>query len=126
MQKSNQKLSAKFYGPYPVIAKIGSVAYTLQLPASSYIRPTFHLSLLKKHHGEATSSNLPLLYHSPSDLKIQPASVLDVRQVKKHNAAQVEWLVQWTHETVEDATWKPAAAIVEKFPSFDPLGQGSA
>ena len=54
--KKDNKLSPKYYGPYKVLQKIGSMEYKLELPASSRVHPVFHVSCLKKVIGE----NLPV------------------------------------------------------------------
>ncbi|GJV00143.1 retrotransposon-related protein [Tanacetum coccineum] len=123
---SNQKIAAKYCGPFPIIAKIGQVAYTLQLPPNSAIHPTYHVSLLKPHHGTLPASlTLPSTYQRDHTSKV-PAKVLEIRTVKKNNAAHVEWLVQCKDETEEEATWESAASIDTLYPNFDPWGQGSS
>jgi hypothetical protein len=39
--RANQKLAFKFFGPFPVVWKVGSVAYRLELPAQSTVHPVF-------------------------------------------------------------------------------------
>ena len=46
--KKDNKLSPKYYGPYKVLQNIGSMAYKLELPASSRVHPVFHVSCLNK------------------------------------------------------------------------------
>ena len=46
--KKDNKLSPEYYGPYKVLQKIGSMAYSLELPTSSRVHLVFHVSCLKK------------------------------------------------------------------------------
>ena len=49
--KKGNKLSPKYYGPYKVLQKIGTMAYKLELPASLQVHPISHVSCLKKVIG---------------------------------------------------------------------------
>ncbi len=41
--KKDNKLSPKYYGPYKVLQNIGTMAYKLELPASSRVHLVFHV-----------------------------------------------------------------------------------
>jgi len=46
--RSFKKLDVRFFRPYQVIAKVGSVAYKLELPFSTAIHLIFHMHQLKR------------------------------------------------------------------------------
>jgi hypothetical protein len=48
---SASKLSPRFYGPFHVIERMGSVAYRLRLPPKARIHDVFHVVFLKKYEG---------------------------------------------------------------------------
>ena len=47
-ERPNKKLDWKRFGPYPIIERIGTQAYKLQIPPSMKFHPVFHISLLER------------------------------------------------------------------------------
>ena len=114
------KLSAKYCGPYMVLAKIGQVAYQLELPPEAKIHSVFHVSQLKKHVGHHfTQSHLPMIDDEGLIAK-EPVAVLDRRLVNRRGRAVTEVLIQWSNCFPEDATWECFYDLKKQFPSFDP------
>ena len=63
-----------------MLQKIGTMAYKLELPASSRVRPIFHVSCLKKVIGE----NLPvqtifLEFDEEGKIILEPEVVMEIR-----------------------------------------------
>ena len=119
-KRAHQKLASRFYGPYPVIQKIGAVAYKLQLPEGARIHPVFHVSLLKNFVGELAepSQELPPV-NEEGVVILEPQHILDTRWVKRGNKFEEENLIQWKHLPVEDATWETNQSLLERFPPMD-------
>nr|XP_009775422.1 PREDICTED: uncharacterized protein LOC104225346 [Nicotiana sylvestris] len=114
------KLAAKYYGPYPIAAKIGLVAYKLLMPADVLIHLTFHVSQLKKCHEVPTIINYPHILHLSSPFCPQPESILERRLVKHGNKVVCQVRIKWTGLDADSATWEYLQELQTKFPSFNP------
>lgn len=119
--RRNLKLSSKYYGPYKILEKVGSVVYKLELPVASKVRPVFHVSLLKRKLGTnvLVQTCLPSTSEDGQFL-VAPISILQRQMVRKGNVAAVKILVQWSNLPPEDATWEDYDFLKAKFSNFDP------
>ncbi|KAA0048104.1 reverse transcriptase [Cucumis melo var. makuwa] len=92
-QKRNEKLSAKYFGPYKILERIVPVAYKLELPEGALIHPVFHVSQLKKLVGEHTDVQPTLQQLDESFVwKTHPVEALDYRQTK---VGECEVMIRW-------------------------------
>lgn len=121
IRRPSHKLSPRFYGPFQILARVGSVAYKLQLPLTSKIHPVFHVSLLKKKVGDAPAalSTLPPI-DKQGVLQWLPEQILQRSCVRKRNKPVTQWLIKWSGLPNEDATWEDAHNIAQRFPHFQP------
>ena len=111
---SKGKLAPRFYGPFQVIEKIGSVAYRLRLPPKSRIHDVFHVVFLKKHTGDlpAAPVALPPIAHG----RALPVLAKVLRATPAHNSWNL--LVQWEGRSPAEATWEPLTDFKERYPTF--------
>ncbi|XP_070045796.1 uncharacterized protein [Nicotiana tomentosiformis] len=114
------KPSSKFYGPFQVTKRIGSVAYTLLLSTSVKIHPTVHVSLLKKYHVIPDHISYPPVVDIADPQCPEPELVLQRRMVKRENKAVAQVLVKWQGILADDATWEYYTKLKIQFPHFDP------
>ena len=78
--KKDNKLSPKYYGPYKVLQNIGTMAYKLELPASSRVHPVFHVSCLNKVIGESILVQTILLeLDEEGKIILEPEAVTETR-----------------------------------------------
>ena len=100
-RRVNQKLVAKYFGPFIVVAKVGAVALRLQLPDTSRIHPVFHISQLKKYVGSNPSPGTLPLMDDQGLIAAYTIAVLDRKSRKKGNGAVVYVLIQWSNAPKE-------------------------
>ncbi|MCH80322.1 hypothetical protein A2U01_0001089 [Trifolium medium] len=116
----NQKLSLKYFGPFEILAKIGSVAYKLALPSSARIHPVFHISQLKKFNGTESVHHSPL---PPTTDELGPLllpeAVLKTRTILKGPLTVPQVLIKWHNLDASLATWEDKADMMCGFPNFN-------
>ncbi|KAL0409326.1 UNVERIFIED_CONTAM: hypothetical protein Sradi_1867000 [Sesamum radiatum] len=100
--KKQLKLSAKYFGPYKVLERIGKLA----LPPGSKIHPVFYVSLLKKKIGSKYFPSLNLSEIEDEVFKIYPVAIFAIRLVSRNNVGVPQVLIQWSHSSPDQATWE--------------------
>lgn len=90
--RKNQKLAAKFFGPFEVLERNGYMAYKFDLPTELKLNSIFHISTLKPYHEGSVNHNLELP-PIPAPDHPQPLAILDHR----FKARQLEVLIDWSH-----------------------------
>lgn len=109
------KLTAKRVGPFPIVKKISSVAYKLQLPAHWKIHDVFHVSLLTRYqqsgrfHTEATQYPEPDIVDGEEEYEVE--AILGKRTLKRGRGFRNEYLVKWKGFPAEHNTWESAANL---------------
>jgi len=95
-QRSNKKLSFRYYGPFRVLQRVGEVAYKLDLPATSRLHPVLHVSQLKKHIPQevSVSDDLTTVCTEPEKL-IKPEKILNQRIIQRGAHLVKQVLVKW-------------------------------
>jgi hypothetical protein len=111
------KLAYKYFGPFDILARIGAVAYKLQLPDSAKVHPVFHVSQLKPF----TANYTPVFSELPKtpDLAATdtfPVAILQRWMVQAGNVAGVQLWVHWHGLTQEQATWEDYHVLRHRYP----------
>ena len=120
------KLAFKYFGPYSIKAKIGPLAYELELPPGSLVHPVFHVSQLKPH----VASHIPVFADLPPGLnldvlQVEPEAILEHKLVKKGNNPHVQVLIKWSQLPDTMTSWEDYDVLRERFPKVAAWGQAA-
>lgn len=99
---SENKLLARWQGPYEVVRKMGPATYEIDLPGRRKPRQTFHVNLLKEWHERDEEAGLQLRVQAVMEEEesseqffptSQPASTLEVSHLTSHQQRELEGII---------------------------------
>ncbi|GKB99839.1 hypothetical protein Tco_0985976 [Tanacetum coccineum] len=113
------ELSPRYIGPFKVLARIGHVAYTLELPEElKWIHSTFHVSNLKKclAEGEVFVPLEEIQLDDKLHMIEEPVEIVG-RVVKRLKHSRIPIVkVRWNSQRGPEFTWEREDQIKKKYP----------
>ncbi|GJR62231.1 putative reverse transcriptase domain-containing protein, partial [Tanacetum coccineum] len=113
------KLSPRYIGPFNILAKVGPLAYTMELPKEfKGIHITFHVSNLKKclAEGDIVVSMDEIQLDDKLHMMEEPVEVVD-REVKRLKQSRIPIVkVRWNSQRGPEFTWEREDQIKKKYP----------
>lgn len=120
-QHHYHKLTAKYFGPFQVEAKISEVSYKHKLPESSAICPVFHVSRLKLCRSAPILASVLPTSNDSGLLAAQPIAILERKLGKKNGKNVMFILVQRSNGSIEETTWEVYGELLARFLQLDSI-----
>ena len=115
------KLSPRFIGPYPIVARVGKLAYRLELPPElGRVHNVFHVSQLRRCVADKTLVLQPDEVELSEDLSYEerPVRILAREERVMRNRRIPLVKVLWHRRGVEEATWETESLMLDRYPEL--------
>ena len=115
------KLRPKYIGPYEIIARVGPVAYRLDLPQElSKFHNKFHVSMLRKYIPDPSHvlRDQPVELKDNLTYKEQPMQIVDRREQILRNKVIMLVKFLWGNHGIKEATWELEAQMRRQYPKL--------
>ncbi|WVZ50601.1 LOW QUALITY PROTEIN: hypothetical protein U9M48_001841 [Paspalum notatum var. saurae] len=120
------KLSPRYVGPFTIVARVGKLAYRLELPESiKGVHNVFHVSMLRKYlrDPEHHITLEPVTIEQDLTFEAHPVRILEESdRVLRHRTLKYV-KVLWTNQTEREATWELESQMREKYPELFASGE---
>ena len=115
------KLAPRFIGPFPVMSRVGIVAYQLELPPEfSEVHNVFHVSQLRRCISPPEKRTAMTEIELDKDLTYEerPLRILDEMERVTRSKTRKFYKVQWENHTEAEATWEHEEFLKANYPDF--------
>ena len=117
------KLAPRFIGPFPVMTRVGTVSYQLELPPELLeVHNVFHVSQLRRCISPPEKKTAMTEIELAKDLTYEERPVKILDQMKRVTRSKVMkfYKVQWEHHIESESTWEREEFLRTHYPKWFP------
>ena len=105
----SRKIATRYIGLFPVMSRVGTVAYQLELPPElSEVHNVFHVSQLRRciSPPEKTITMTEIELAKDLTYEEKPVRILDQMERVTRSEVRKFYKVQWEHHIESESTWE--------------------